>query len=149
MKVEIRECRLSDCNDIYELNKNEMGYDYPCEDTYKKLMKLIKSESDKIFVAVSDNKTIGYIHINDYESVYAPPMKNIMGIAVAEKYKRQGIGRKLMNEAENWAKNTGAYAIRLVSGAERKGAHEFYYSCGFEKTKEQLNLKKKLHQDPQ
>lgn len=27
----IRECRIDDYIDIYELNKNEMGYDYPLE----------------------------------------------------------------------------------------------------------------------
>lgn len=41
-----------------------------------------------------------------------------------------------------WAKDTGAFGVRLVSGATRIGAHAFYKSCGYEGNKEQKNLRK-------
>ena len=47
-------------------------------------------------------------------------------------------------QVELWAKDTGAAGIRLVSGAERTDAHEFYRHCGFSGDKRQLNFKKKL-----
>ena len=34
----IRECRIDDYIDIYELNKNEMGYDYPLEQQREKIL---------------------------------------------------------------------------------------------------------------
>ena len=55
--------------------------------TKAKLTKLMKADTDKIFVALAGNKVVGYIHINDYDVVYAPHLKNIMGIAVSAGYK--------------------------------------------------------------
>ena len=71
-------------------------------------------------------------------------MKNIMGIAVSNDHKRKGIGRALLQQVEQWARDTGAVGIRLVSGASRTEAHTFYRRCGFDGSKEQINLKKML-----
>lgn len=85
---------------------------------------------------------MGYVHACDYELLYAPPMKNIMGIAVLKAYKRRGIGRALLEEVEVWARKTGCAGVRLVSGAAKTGAHAFYRQCGYSGNKMQLNLKK-------
>ncbi|MEG0711801.1 MAG: GNAT family N-acetyltransferase, partial [Niameybacter sp.] len=85
---------------------------------------------------------IGYVHANDYDVIYAPHMKNIMGIAVSKQYKRQGVGKALLEAVEEWAKKTGASGVRLVSGETRSGAHTFYRYCGYEGEKRQINFKK-------
>lgn len=133
-----------DVKAICELNAKEMGYDYPLDKTGEKLRRLLKSDKDKIFVAVIDNIIVGYVHANDYDVIYAPHMKNIMGIAVSSGFKKKGIGRALLSAVEDWAKNDGADGVRLVSGAARTGAHEFYRHCGYGGDKQQINFKKKL-----
>ena len=70
--------------------------------------------------------------------------KNILGIAVDPAFRHQGIGRALLNAVEEWGKQSGACAVRLVSGMERTGAHLFYQHCGYLRSKEQLNMKKSL-----
>ena len=142
MEFIIRELMLNDSDGIYRLNTDEMGYEFSLDETKEKLLKLINSESDKIFVAVIGDEVIGYVHANDYDLIYAPHMKNIMGIAVAEKYKRNGIGKALLSEVEKWAKETGAKGVRLVSGATRTGAHKFYHRCGYSGDKAQVNMSK-------
>ena len=144
MEYIIREAIESDANAIWQLNCDEMGYQYPLDDTVQNIARLLSSNADKIFVAVSDGLVVGYVHANDYDLIYAPHMKNIMGIAVSGEYKRQGIGRALLQEVEHWALKTGASGIRLVSGATRTDAHAFYRRCGFEGNKEQINLKKNV-----
>lgn len=138
----IREAVPSDANAIWQLNCDEMGYQYPLADTVQNIAKLLSSKADKIYVAVSNNTIVGYVHANDYDLIYAPHMKNIMGIAVSHDYKRKGIGKALLQQVEHWARKTGASGIRLVSGAARTEAHAFYRRCGFEGNKEQVNLKK-------
>ena len=138
----IREAVESDANAICQLNSTEMGYPFPLDATIGNLSKLLNNPSNKIFVAVLDDSVVGYVHSNDYDLLYAPHMKNIMGIAVSGEYKRQGIGRALLQQIEHWARETGASGIRLVSGAARADAHNFYRSCGFSGNKEQINLKK-------
>ncbi len=140
--VEIREAVINDAKAISELNNKQMGYKISAEDTSERLVSILASKRDKIFVAIADENVVGYIHANDYDVLYFPHMKNIMGIAVNEEFKRQGIGRKLIDAVEVWARNTNAVGIRLVSGAARKDAHEFYKHCGFNKNKEQLNFNK-------
>ncbi len=142
MEFIIRELMLKDSEDIHRLNTEEMGYEFSLDETKEKLLKLLNSESDKIFVAVIGDEVIGYVHANDYDLIYAPHMKNIMGIAVAEKYKRNGIGKALLSEVEKWAKETGAKGVRLVSGATRTNAHKFYHNCGYSGDKAQINMSK-------
>ena len=144
MKFLIREACESDVYAICELNRAEMGYEYPLEATVQKLNMLLNSGSDKIFVAVSEDKIVGYVHVNDYDVLYAPHMKNIMGIAVSSEYKRQGIGSALLKNAEEWALSAGAAAMRLVSGSTRDDAHMFYRAQGYVGDKQQINFKKAL-----
>lgn len=141
-KITIRECALTDCESIYLLNKNDLGYDFPPEETAKRLEMILKSEKDKIFVAEYGGKVIGYIHACDYDVIYSQSMKNILGLAVDSHYRKLGAGKAFLTAAENWAKETGSAGVRLCSGAQRKGAHEFYKRCGYICSKEQLNFKK-------
>ena len=140
MEIMIRECKIEDYRDIAILNKNEMGYDYPAENLKNRLEQLLSDSGYKIFVAVASEKVVGYIHATNYDLLYAPPLKNIMGIAVSSNFRKKGIGKKLLNEVEKWAQNTGACGIRLVSGATRIGAHAFYIACGYKCNKEQKNF---------
>ncbi len=138
----IRRCEVSDSNAICELNRAELGYDYPENATKEKLEMLLKSRKDKIFVACVDDVVVGYIHANDYDVIYAPHMKNVMGIAVASSCKRQGIGKALLSCVEDWAKNTGADGVRLNSGSKRTAAHDFYRNCGYDEDKQQIRFLK-------
>ncbi len=138
----IRKARLSDAERINELNRNELGYDYPLDKTRDALEALL--DKDIILVAESGGTVVGYIHLCDYKLLYAPGMKNVMGIAVDSDFRRMGVGSELLREAERLAAEDGAAGIRLVSGKSRTGAHAFYESAGYYGGKEQINFKKKF-----
>lgn len=144
METIIREARLTDYDAIAQLSKNDLGYDYPPEKTKRQLEKLLDKSGHKICVAQTDGQVTGYIHAQDYELLYAPPYKNILGIAVARAYRGRGIGRMLLQAVENWARETGSAGVRLCSGESRTGAHAFYAACGYACTKNQKNFKKSL-----
>lgn len=138
----IRECVLEDCMDIVKLNREEMEYDYPENAAKIQLANLLCDANHKIYVAVIENEIVGYIHANNHDLLYAPHMKNIMGIAVCKTHKKKGIGKALLAKVEVWGKETGAVGVRLVSGSQREGAHLFYAKCGYIETKGQKNFKK-------
>lgn len=142
--IKVRECELEDIGTIFRLNSEEMHYEFSYEQTSDKLNALLNSTADKILVAEIDGEAVGYIHACDYDLLYAPHMKNIMGIAIFEKYKRRGAGRALLTAIEEWAAESGAEGVRLCSGEERTRAHEFYKSCGYSCGKKQLNFKKQI-----
>lgn len=145
--MEIREVCLNDIQDIQLLNENQMGYVYPVEKTKQKIEKIIMSSHDKMFVAVKDGHVIGYVHAVDYDVVYMDHLKNIMGIAVKEGYQKQGVGRQLLSQVEDWAKDDGAMGMRLVSGETRKEAHLFYQHCGYISHKKQFHFIKMLKEE--
>lgn len=71
-------------------------------------------------------------------------MANILGLAVAQSDRRKGLGRKLMAEAERWAKDNGIHIMRLNSGVDRTHAHSFYRAIGYNEDKQQLRFTKQL-----
>ncbi|MDU6361292.1 MAG: GNAT family N-acetyltransferase [Clostridiales bacterium] len=104
----------------------------------------LASEREKVFVALCDEQVVGYIHAENYEVLYYPSMKNLLGFAVLRDYQRKGIGTRLLNAVEEWAKETGAYGVRLNSGKIRRDAHAFYRLRGYDSEKEQIRFIKKL-----
>lgn len=86
----------------------------------------------------------GVIHVEKYNVLYFPTMANILGIAVAANFRRQGIGSALLKRAEEWARENGAFSMRLNSGESRKQAHEFYRAQGYTDDKKQLRFIKDL-----
>lgn len=87
---------------------------------------------------------VGYVHAQDYEVLYASPMKDILGIAVHPDYQHQGIGSSLLAWIEQWASSQDACMIRLVSSEARVKAHAFYEANGYLREKRQLNFKKMI-----
>ncbi|MGH8029779.1 MAG: GNAT family N-acetyltransferase, partial [Arenimonas sp.] len=58
----------------------------------------------------------------------------VVALAIAPEAQRQGIGRWLLREAEQQARQAGAARIELTSAVHRAEAHEFYRQCGYEDT---------------
>lgn len=138
----IRQAEISDAEDIYYINKTSLGYDYDLEKQKHKLELILKDNTQAVFVAFADGKVVGYIHLENYDAIYADNFKNCLGLAVDNDYKRNGIGSALLKRGEQWAKENGAVGIRLCSGMERENAHKFYVSQGYVENKIQKNLKK-------
>ena len=138
----VRQAIVSDAEDIYNINKTSLGYDYDLDKQRNNLEAVLNDKTQVIFVAVLGNKVVGYIHLTSYDVIYADTYKNCLGLAVDNDYKRMGIGSALLKQGEMWAKENGAIGIRLCSGVERENAHKFYKSQGYIENKLQKNLKK-------
>ena len=79
----IRDALPTDARDIARLSREDLGYDYPEEATREKLEALLKDGRNKILVAEKESQVVGYVHLVDYDVLYAPHMKNVIGIAVS------------------------------------------------------------------
>jgi GNAT superfamily N-acetyltransferase len=142
INIIIRKANEKDAAAICKLSQEGLGYDYSIEKTQQKLIKLLKEYNHKILVAQLEGDCVGYIHGNRYSLLYCDEMINIMGIAVLEQYKRNGIGKRLLEAIENWGIEMGVSGIRLTSGETRTAAHQFYECCGYESHKMQKNFVK-------
>lgn len=140
MNYSIRKVYLTDAAALHSLNLNSLGYNYPLDSTDARLRTILEKSNHAIFVAETDNRVIGYIHGCDYDILYAPKVKNILGFAVDKAYQNQGIGTALLKALEQWAEDTGAKGIRLASGSTRVNAHRFYENRGYTCDKSQLRF---------
>ncbi len=59
------------------------------------------------------------------------PILLVENVAVLPEYQGKGVGRKMFEEIEKWGKEQNCHYEILVSGQNRKGAHEFYRRLGF------------------
>lgn len=55
----------------------------------------------------------------------------VENVVVADAYRRQGVGRQLMDAAAQLAGSTGCYKVQLLA-ADGHEAHTFYRACGFQ-----------------
>lgn len=58
----------------------------------------------------------------------------IQEMIVAENYRSQGIGKKLVNELLVWARKKGIVQLEVTSSKRRLDAHRFYLREGFSET---------------
>ena len=106
------------------------------------------SESDLLLVAVDagdkaiDDKAIGFIQAHRVCIIEVGFRVEILGLVVSSSVRRSGIARRLIEEAETWAKNIGADAISVRSNTKRIEAHLFYPARGYKKIKTQAVYEK-------
>ncbi|NEZ45422.1 GNAT family N-acetyltransferase [Paenibacillus alvei] len=63
------------------------------------------------------------------------PFMVIENVIVSPTVRRQGVGKKLMQDIENIARHRDCAYIIFVSGEQRKEAHVFYEKLGFKDEK--------------
>ena len=118
---------------LYELGRPKPEKDADV-DTFRKLVKKYLNDSDKEILVAENNEIeiMGLVSImylsrlnQTNHEMYIPEL------VVLEKFQRKGIGKMLIESCENLAKEKNCFRIRLESGTQRKGAHEFYKKLGF------------------
>lgn len=139
----IRKYEISDHVDICKICNRELGYN--CEKSLvSKQLENLNENREMVFVAELNARVVGFIHVEKYNVLYLDSMVNILGLAVLSNYQMQGLGRKLIDAAIQWAKEMGIYTLRLNSGINRKEAHQFYRRIGFGEEKEQYRFIKNI-----
>lgn len=144
MSVSIRPVTVEDYESIYLLNRDGFGYDFAPEETRARLEYILTKTDNCLLLAEAEGEVLGYIHAADYECTYANSLKNILSLVVDEKARGKGVGRALLTAVEEWACETGASGVRLVSGFNREKAHAFYLACGYRVRKDQRNFIKQF-----
>ena len=143
----IRSIMTTDIDALCKINSEELGYDYPREQSLTQLRKILNDSNHYLLALYGDETTkkiLGYVHAEVYEEIYAEPTLNVLALAVVRDNQNSGIGTQLMSWLENTAVSKGYKSIRLNSGMSRKSAHEFYEHINYVHTKNQKKFIKKL-----
>ncbi|MFH1599309.1 MAG: GNAT family N-acetyltransferase [Pseudomonadota bacterium] len=107
---------------------------YPCDrDEAASRLRAVAEEGQQVLVADRHGCLVGLLALDiRYYLPLGGPTCRITALAVSSGEQRQGVGRMLLREAEQRARQAGAARIELTSGAQRTEAHDFYRACGYE-----------------
>jgi GNAT superfamily N-acetyltransferase len=137
----IRTAQPSDVAALAEL-AGELGYPVGAGEMAVRLVGL--PTDDEVLVAELGGEVAGWVHLSLCRSLILEPHVEILGLVVGERWRRRGIGRALMTAAESWAAGRSVALIRLRSGSQREGAHQFYRSLGYSVAKMQSVFARRL-----
>jgi GNAT superfamily N-acetyltransferase len=141
--MRVRVATLEDAGRLAQL-AGQLGYPATKSETAGRFAEIRDSDEHAVFVAEEGGVLLGWIHLIVSRSLVTEKRVDIAGLVVEEGQRRLGVGRKLMEEAEGWARGKGCSTIRLHSNVVRSGAHAFYERLGYQMMKLQKAFRKEL-----
>ncbi len=125
---------------LKEISRNELAlFQESFKDTYLSdrfdlFKKYLKEHSEKnryVLLACSDEKIVGYVtlkYVSDYENFARNHIPEIVDFNVVPRFRKRGIGRKLLKRIESVAKKSGYAQIGIGVGlSEDYGAAQRLY----------------------
>ncbi|HUV36082.1 MAG TPA: GNAT family N-acetyltransferase [Patescibacteria group bacterium] len=138
----VRSAAAGDAARIAELSA-QLGYPVTAGEVNGRLEAIRGMENHEFSVAsLPGGEIVGWVHLYVRRVVMSDPMVEVDGLVVDERHRRTGIGRRLMDHAEEWARKRGIGSVNLRSNEIRKGAHAFYERLGYELAKRQTVFRK-------
>ena len=129
--------KRDDLGAILELYKQwnpkiDIFADFSIEEA-NKVWDKIESNNIKYFLAKDNNKVIAtcFICIIPNLANSGKPIGYIENVITDEKYRRKGIGKKIIEMAIKFAKEEKCNRVVLLSASKKIEAHKFYDSLGF------------------
>jgi GNAT superfamily N-acetyltransferase len=130
----VRQVEERDTAQVAELMA-ELGYPVPAELMKQKIQEILLSDIDCAYVAEHEGHIIGVISVHALPLFHAAgSLGRITALVVSSAYQRAGVGSKLVEAAEAFARDKGCVKMEVTSGGHREGAHNFYKRAGYEQT---------------
>jgi len=139
----IRTALVSDATDIATLT-TQLGYAADAVVVAGRLAKLSGLRDHIVLVAVLEEKIVGWLHAHASEALESGLRAEIVGLVVSEGHRRWGVGRVLVQHAEQWARDIGAETIVVRSNTNRVESHSFYPALSYSLSKTQAVYRKLL-----
>jgi GNAT superfamily N-acetyltransferase len=131
MNISVCEAKIENAAEISGLT-TELGYTANEESTKEWLSYLLDSEKHGVLIALNElNVVYGWIVIEKRISLEAGFKAEITGLIVGEKFRRFGVGKKLISAAIHWAKGENLTKVVVRSNVQREESHVFYRNIGF------------------
>jgi GNAT superfamily N-acetyltransferase len=142
--VEVRVAAQSDAEAIARL-AGELGYPSTADQIRERLDAIEGVAQHATFVAVpAGGDIVGWIQVSEVRSLTNEPRAEIVALVVDSGIRGTGVGRRLVERGEAWAREMGVTTIGLHCNVIRERAHGFYLRLGYAVTKSQKVFRKAL-----
>jgi len=143
-KIQVRRAALRDAERLAELS-SQLGYPSTPGEVKSRLQRIRGHDGHFVGVAeIEDGRVVGWIHACVSHLIESNPRAEIGGLVVDEAWRGSGVGKLLMQHAEDWARSKRLEAVYLRSNVIRKDAHRFYERLGYNNIKTQRAFLKML-----
>ena len=131
---EIRAATLGDVPALVRLNE-QLGYPTNEPDLRERLAPILESAEDEVLVAAEGSEPIGWIHVAVERGLEDSHVAGLRGLVVDEAHRSGGVGKDLLEAAEQWARESGCRTMTVRSRITRERAHRFYEREGYRRVK--------------
>lgn len=136
-QVEIRNALPTDVTALAELS-TQLGYASSAQQITDRLAVILDSSEHLVLVAyLPDGVVVGWIHVFLALRIESNLFAELGGFVVTERLRGRGVGRSLLEAAENWVGRQGVEKLRVRTRSTRQDAQAFYERLGFSQTKKQ------------
>ncbi|MGO9640895.1 MAG: GNAT family N-acetyltransferase [Candidatus Acidiferrales bacterium] len=122
----------------------QLGYPTTPEEAVHRIAADREDSRHELLVAETNSEVIGWMSLAEEHSILHEPRVEILGLVVDETHRGAAVGRKLIERAEQWARERGCKTILLRSNVVRERAHHFYERLGYGVVKTQKVFRKPL-----
>lgn len=129
-KLSIRAMQNGDVSALEPLLR-QLGYDLEPDEIARRLAIVMEAPGHSLDVAERDNRIVGFIHFYARAAIEKPPEVIVQALVVDDRLRGGGIGRRLMQRAEDWAAANGYPSVALGTQTRRDDAHAFYERLGY------------------
>jgi len=136
MEIQIRKMTIEHVNDVRRLSE-QLGYPVSEVQIETNIKEVVFSQNHIAFVAMYDQKVVGWIYAFRALLIESKPFIEISGLIVDENYRNKGIGKTLVEKIKEWSLEKAINEVRVRSNILRDKAHLFYLNNGFTGIKQQ------------
>ncbi|GGH08375.1 GNAT family N-acetyltransferase [Pedobacter zeae] len=141
--VQIREISEQDAESVTALSK-QLGYESNIKQTSARIKHINNSNENCAFVAIAENKVVGWIHGFYTLRIESDPFVEIGGLVVDAGYRNLSIGKQLIERINLWAKKWQVEKLKVRCNTKRTESHKFYERVGFAENKRQVAFERDL-----
>jgi len=131
-----RQAQISDQDAIAFLSE-QWGYKSGSKIMSRSLKEILQQTDHRLLLLQHEQEIAGWIHGIYSFRMASEPFVEIVGMVVDSRFRRQGMGKFLVEEIMQWAKTRNCSLIRVRCHIVRKEANMFYSDIGFKEIKQQ------------
>ena len=140
MTIKVRQFELSDEQEVIALWR-ESGLTVPWNDPHEDIQRKLSVQADLFLVGVDGTRIVAAMMVG-----YDGHRGSIFYLAVAPDLQGKGLGRRMVEEAEERLKALGCPKLNLLVRSSNQSVIEFYKRLGFS-VDDVVNLGKRLEKD--
>jgi ribosomal protein S18 acetylase RimI-like enzyme len=122
---------------LFDMYRQFYKYQKDLKNSKNYIHKMIENNESIIFIGTENENIIAFVQLYEtFDSLNLNKKLVLYDLYVLEKYRKLGIGRKLMNKSKDFAINNNFLRIELSTSIDNYSAQKLYESLDYIRDKE-------------